>query len=923
MWECLTCSQLPKTDPCTPQNAKSTSDYSPSRQKLASSVNPLPPCSVSSHLDPLTAYSEEPPLVDGVPRKAVGLDLSMVSIPERTSEGGSEGDDTNASYLRDFRTRRHAVKEGNVTMAASSSIQQSDQVETQQSYYTAAHTIHGGSELLSQSPSLSSVHPPLPLARGDSLPQLSPIKQSEEEPSIVSSEIYSNPSEHGMKTDHRSVDTSISVAGTTISTASASEHDTVLDNLRRRRLELKREREQSSGKKKDISPSTTESKTVTEAHPSQVSSQQSTGTTSQYPGEATFSKGTSDLRPLKSSVRNSKVSEQDSLYDFSCHLPRAVTPAVKPLPAHTLTDRQPLCVRVDGNQHSTSYHQHYDNQSLLSANAPPEAGSHKPMVSSTTSGSQSQYYHNEPEYLGQAGPGPIPAPEPMTQSGAGSAPSARMTGLYQYSYKLEKFREHLHKQGKTGTEIDADPDYLLMMEEERKKQRVHPQPSESSPNYTSVPLDEHRSAHERKQHKTPARKADPGQVPKQTAVQPTQLKLGGTSTSFSTDPCRVFVGSGLPAYVNEQHIREHFHEFSHAITRVDTIRNKKSKKPKGYFFVTFQSQVYADMAVQRLNHSFLLGEHRLKVEKQKTAQPQLPISPQSPVVISSEAKDSVIKDPGMVSRTGVPTLVVDNLDPAISNDEVKALIGVPVIKTTMLEPGSHKRYLQFHNLHDASTAMHSLNGKHFLGKVIQAVIMEDAHLPYQLSNFQQSALPSAHSPPQLPLPTHQAYYGHSPQAAAIPKPLLVDARHYHSKVQSSRLGVLPQSQPQHPVSEFQSPTNPRYHRQPHPVTFGSYKQSPMPMFHSGNSAEPDPHAAEEVKLLKLQPEQWNQLMTVQSTGTSLYQQIISPFQTNPKVRIEIQADVRVLKISGVPAAVSSACEHVLHHMNKDLHVTDR
>ena len=80
---------------------------------------------------------------------------------------------------------------------------------------------------------------------------------------------------------------------------------------------------------------------------------------------------------------------------------------------------------------------------------------------------------------------------------------------------------------------------------------------------------------------------------------------------------------------------------------------------------------------------------------------------------------------------------------------------------------------------------------------------------------------------------------------------------------------------------------------------------------------------EEMKLLQLQPEQWNQLMTAQSSGKSLYQEIISPFKTNPNVAIKIAPDSYMLQISGVPAAVSSAYEHIRSQLSKDLHISDR
>ena len=78
-----------------------------------------------------------------------------------------------------------------------------------------------------------------------------------------------------------------------------------------------------------------------------------------------------------------------------------------------------------------------------------------------------------------------------------------------------------------------------------------------------------------------------------------------------------------------------------------------------------------------------------------------------------------------------------------------------------------------------------------------------------------------------------------------------------------------------------------------------------------------------MKLLQLQPEQWNQLMTVQPSGRSLYQEIVLPFKTNPNVAIKIVPDSYMLQISGVPAAVSGAYEHIQSQLSKDLHISDR
>ena len=196
----------------------------------------------------------------------------------------------------------------------------------------------------------------------------------------------------------------------------------------------------------------------------------------------------------------------------------------------------------------------------------------------------------------------------------------------------------------------------------------------------------------------------------------------GIALSTESESCRVFVGARLPEYVTEQHIREHFREFNHAISKVDSVRDKHTNASKGYFFVTFQTEAYANMAIQTLNRSLLLGKHKLKVELQK-----------------SHANSSALPI--------LHKVIVDGLDPRISNDEIKALVGVPIVKLDSLEPNAHQRCLQFQNQHDACIAIQNLNGRNFLGKIIRAYSRSE-HMQHPSTNhcgnqdsFQRPVLP--------------------------------------------------------------------------------------------------------------------------------------------------------------------------------------
>lgn len=206
--------------------------------------------------------------------------------------------------------------------------------------------------------------------------------------------------------------------------------------------------------------------------------------------------------------------------------------------------------------------------------------------------------------------------------------------------------------------------------------------------------------------------------PLHSVTTPTTLpKIDTTSPDILTDPCRVFVGSGLPAYINEQHIREHFQHFVDEIVRVDTIKDKVTHVPKGYFFITFKSQASADMAIQMLHKSFILGEHRVKVERQRSAQPQYSGLVEAPF------------SPDMAYSAMQTTSLVVNLSPAITDDEIKALIGVPTIAVINDEINPQRRYIQFHSHNDAITAQDKLNGKTFLGQTIQADLSKEFQTP--------------------------------------------------------------------------------------------------------------------------------------------------------------------------------------------------
>lgn len=64
-------------------------------------------------------------------------------------------------------------------------------------------------------------------------------------------------------------------------------------------------------------------------------------------------------------------------------------------------------------------------------------------------------------------------------------------------------------------------------------------------------------------------------------------------------------------------------------------------------------------------------------------------------------------------------------------------------------------------------------------------------------------------------------------------------------------------------------------------------------------------------------------MIMQPNGTSLYQEVVSPFKANPNVMIETEIASCAIKMSGTPEAICSALDHMKSYIYKELQITER
>ena len=68
------------------------------------------------------------------------------------------------------------------------------------------------------------------------------------------------------------------------------------------------------------------------------------------------------------------------------------------------------------------------------------------------------------------------------------------------------------------------------------------------------------------------------------------------------------------------------------------------------------------------------------------------------------------------------------------------------------------------------------------------------------------------------------------------------------------------------------------------------------------------------------PEQWNRLLTVDTGGNSLFQELMFPFQSNPNVQIQPVYEKQVIVITGASEAVTVAKEHIERGLTKDISI---
>ena len=281
--------------------------------------------------------------------------------------------------------------------------------------------------------------------------------------------------------------------------------------------------------------------------------------------------------------------------------------------------------------------------------------------------------------------------------------------------------------------------------------------------------------HSVKKRQPPLPKFQAASPQKQLPSYPLQDSDDSDSESVSSTSgefCKVFVASTPPFTnsVNRRHLQDHFSQFGVDITSIRVITNKKTKQTKGFAFITFSSSTAASNAIQAKNGSILLGKYKLRIEFERgstsgrrESQPSANPYPQSHEMrrasgpsqptgiilqdVSTLSQQSSIQAPNPQPYSPQPAstaIVLENLNPVISDHELKAVMGVPIsscfFETT--GPDNKRATIQFQLPSDAATAVAKLNGKQLLGHIARAFLAP-------------TALPNPPLPSVQPHPQHR------------------------------------------------------------------------------------------------------------------------------------------------------------------------
>lgn len=200
-----------------------------------------------------------------------------------------------------------------------------------------------------------------------------------------------------------------------------------------------------------------------------------------------------------------------------------------------------------------------------------------------------------------------------------------------------------------------------------------------------------------------------------------------SDSSTPGELCKVRVGSNLPDCINTEHLQEHFKMFKDAIVNIEIVNGKAAEPSQCIGIITFSSAKKAEETIVNLNGSKLGGRFPLKLSFEANTEPQNQIE----TVLSCHTQQAATNPTKATEACPLlqechpqfsDTIRVENLHLQISEEEVRAMAGVPIVscKLESTGPDSQQATLKLSRSSDSRTAIASIDGKNLLDQVVSA-----------------------------------------------------------------------------------------------------------------------------------------------------------------------------------------------------------
>lgn len=269
------------------------------------------------------------------------------------------------------------------------------------------------------------------------------------------------------------------------------------------------------------------------------------------------------------------------------------------------------------------------------------------------------------------------------------------------------------------------------------------------------------------------------------------------------------------------------------------------------------------------------------------------------------------------------TVQIRNLNPLTTKEKLTKLVecyGSLTSPVHLIKGDPPYAYVNYSTSDAANTACSHLHGQEFDGKTLRVKIKDKGEVTPSIPPIVSltAAIPpcSPHSPPVQNIPL-QHQFPSIPSAPPYPIPGTSSLLNYTVKQRhvSAQLNKFLNERMDLKLREFMSFGG--------SVRWNSdFLTVEAPSVAALNQFETDVLDTLDEREVVLSSEDWNKLMLMRPDKTSLFQQLVLPYRTNPNVRIELHDSTLSICIVGMMEAVNDVRTTIVSELNKEIVVEE-